>query len=236
MPRFLVVVLAIFVGLAALQKLVSGIGTGRSRLGTSVSWQPTFSPITFSINQNGEVSISASQGIVTPLGRIAIGLEYPVNPAPEYILVVIRNRQYGSQDVYKIASGCAFRAHYKGEGNIVIDDRKVVVDAISGTIEIVAVDANSSANSPEFVSTPEWPSAAAPYGSTPTASWRNSSSVPRVFFVDGARTVVNPGESAQLKGIVEWREEDRCKVLAVDGEDELGFRTKYYFPLSPPLR
>lgn len=112
-------------------------GCENDRGGTvHVSYQPVFSPVSFSVDSRGDVSFQAETGLVSPIGRFAIGAS--IKLARDATTVVIRPAGNGYQDAYELRTMDTLTARYKGSGSVRIDPSRhlILIEADYGTVVV----------------------------------------------------------------------------------------------------
>lgn len=103
------------------------------------SYQPLFSPVSFSIDSDGNISVAAKASVVTPIGVFSAGAKLPIIDSPGYTQVNIRNRKSGKVSVYKVRNNgeqLVVVLSGKAEAKLKVRDRFIVVDVTDGPVEV----------------------------------------------------------------------------------------------------
>lgn len=205
-----------------------------------VSFQPIFSPVSITFKSTGEVGVNGELDVVLPFGRIAAGVEYPINPTPDEIVIVVRHAASDSQAIYKISTNSDFEATYEGKGKIRTIGRKVVIEALAGTLEvkpvIVARPAPAASQAPAVVRNSDIPDDPE-IGQMITIRYQLSEdSSRRKIWQDGKEVMAEPGKPINIRGRIEWDRERRQKVFVFEAWNFWCMRSEERTPLSQVTR
>lgn len=123
--------------------LLAGCGGKGS---TKLSYSPPASPtvISFSADKDGNWTIAA--GLATPMGTFSI--EHTFETRDDFTYVVLRNRDKGTDQVFKIGSAGHVDLHVIGEHKLRMqrEGNKWIIDTqtISGTLEVAVYPSDSA--------------------------------------------------------------------------------------------
>lgn len=129
--------------------------------GVGVSVQPYDLPIQFAVDltfePGGGIAISGSVGIITEIGIISVqgSLETNLQPDPNETLLIIKHH-FGNglvYSVYRIRTGEEVTVTLNGHVVITVTNRKIVIDAASGSIKRIEVQ-NAPLPAPPAVAKP----------------------------------------------------------------------------------
>ena len=130
---------------------------------TSINWEIPFTPIKISYNRYNGISVTASAGIATPIGRFSIDYTQTLSKKRENsnityvdrikiqkqdLIIIIRDRnKKNEQDIlYKIENGAILKVTTSGKTNIEAAEGMVIVDITDVedcTISLQKNEANS---------------------------------------------------------------------------------------------
>jgi hypothetical protein len=74
----------------------------------------------------------------------------------------------------------------------------------------------------------------APFGTTLTGPWHNTSGQTYIVYINGVRTIVLNGETVTISGVVVYDRRYKCKALRLESEDDSGKPKRIYTFLSKP--
>lgn len=104
-----------------------------------VSYQPPYLPVKLVYSEKDGFGIEGQRSLATSFGTFSIGATYSVPRASESeILVVLRNRRTGFDQLYKVRTGGdRFVVELNGSTTVEVVDRQVIIDVTNGSIKSV---------------------------------------------------------------------------------------------------
>lgn len=106
---------------------VSGISPS-----ASVSYTPPLSPITLSWDSRGELAVSGTHGIVTPLGLFELGAHASIPPEEDGLLVILQDRRLGTEKVFRVRGSAEWIV--ETPDRVRISGRRILIEVDSDAV------------------------------------------------------------------------------------------------------